>query len=77
MTDDKIISLLERMTMALEQQSQIFSPQKTDWQIGKVFVWRAEKNTVSPVTNSSALPLDLLKGIDHNAQILLENTRFK
>lgn len=75
MNEEKIISLLERMTIALEQQSHIVPKQETDWKASKVFIWRAEKNLVAPVQNSSALPLELLKGIDHNADILIKNTQ--
>lgn len=75
MTDEKIIPLLERIATALEVQNNLMPKESVDWKVGKTFIWQAEKETLKPVKRSSALPMKLLKGIDHNADILMENTQ--
>ncbi len=74
MTDEKIISILDRIATALEIQNGLLHTKPVDWQATKTFVWQAEKKTLKPVRHSSALPLNLLKGIDHNTDILMANT---
>ena len=75
MTDEKIIPLLERIATALEVQNNLMPKEPVDWKASKTFIWQAEKEALKPIKRSSALPMKLLKGIDHNADILMENTQ--
>ncbi len=74
MTDEKIITLLERVAIALEKQTKPPIKQTPDWKASRVFIWHADQRLLKPVQNSSALPMELLKGIDHNVDILTDNT---
>ena len=74
MTDEKIISALERIADALEIQNGVFQNTAIDWKESRVFVWTPEQKTLRAIKHSSALPLDLLKGIDQNLDILMQNT---
>ncbi len=75
MTDEKIITLLERMASALEQISAVPKEQNTDWESSRTLIWQPATLSLKHVKSPSALPLTLLKGIDHNADILFENTK--
>ncbi|MBV6657235.1 MAG: ATP-binding protein, partial [Devosiaceae bacterium] len=46
-----------------------------DLEAADAFVWHAESESLSPVAAVSALPLDLLKGIERSRDTLVENTR--
>ena len=47
---------------------------KIDWKEADAFMWQSEGGCFRPVKNVNSIPLELLKGIDQNIDILLENT---
>jgi hypothetical protein len=72
----KIEGLLERIAGALEQRK-MRAGDEMPVVLGTsdVFVWEAESAQLVAVPQGSALPLQLLKGIDNARDILFENTR--
>ena len=72
----KITALLERIAQALETSAgtaAAAAPQ--DWNAATAFLWRPEAKTLKLVTDTGALPLDLLVGIAPQIETLLNNTR--
>ena len=72
--DKNILSFMERSTKALETLSK--SKSKENILITKAdgYLWNADELQLIPVDNINAINLELLKGIDHTKEILLENT---
>lgn len=67
--------LLERIASALERASPPAAG-PVNFSAADAFVWSAEAGgRFIPVEKVSRVPLGLLKGIDHTASILLDNTR--
>ncbi|HMN37282.1 MAG TPA: ATP-binding protein [Hyphomicrobium sp.] len=67
--------LLERIASALERANPPL-PGPADFATADAFVWSADAGgRFIPVEKVSRVPLSLLKGIDHTASILLDNTR--
>lgn len=66
--------LLGRIATALER---LGPPRATapHWPGADAFVWEAEKLSLRPVSHVARVPVDLLKGIDRQRDILLANTR--
>ncbi|UCH76102.1 MAG: ATP-binding protein [Rhodospirillales bacterium] len=65
---------LRRIADALERlapPSQAWS----DLEVADAFVWRADVESLEPVTAVNRVALGLLQGIDHQADQLLDNTR--
>ena len=78
MTDDfaRIEAILERIARALENPAGEAQSGKTpEFADFDGFVWEPSVPELLPVREIAALPLDLLKGIDHAREVLLENTR--
>ena len=78
MNDHDIGPLLNRIAIALER----IAPDQNntgDLSTADAFVWHASANNsggwLEPVPKVNRLPLDLLKGINRQADTLLENTR--
>ncbi len=74
MTDGEIQPLLKRVAEALER----LAPEvraDADLAAADAFVWHAEAGRLEAVTEVNRLALGLLKGIDRQRDILLENTR--
>jgi len=71
----KAESLLERIAAALEKR--VGQNHEAQFTLGAAdaFVWEAEREHLVPVKEVAALPLALLKGIDHARDVLNENTR--
>lgn len=73
MTDD-ILPLLKRIAESLER----LAPQPAkpiDLATADAFVWEAETNCLQPIASVSRVHINLLRGIDRNKDILLDNTR--
>lgn len=67
-------TLLERIASSLERLAP--KEEKTVSLAGAdAFIWHPQSNTLDPVADVKALPLDLLLGIDQQKETLLENTR--
>ena len=65
---------LDRIAAALERLAPpIPPPQRFD--AADAFVWHAAGDTFQPIPHVNRVPLALLKGIDHAATQLLDNTR--
>ena len=74
MTERLNDSLLGRIADALERMVPMHKAE-TDLDIADAFVWRAEEESLEPVADVNRIDLGLLKGIDRQRDILLENTR--
>jgi uncharacterized protein len=74
-SETEILGLLTRIADALERTAPP-APAPADFTGADAFVWSAEDGgRFQPVPKVNRVPLGLLKGIDHTASILLENTR--
>ena len=68
--------LMERVAMALEAQSGTgVAKRPENWDIAGAWLWVAASHSLKPVTETGALPLDLLVGIGPQMETLIENTR--
>lgn len=74
MVDPSTNVLLIRIAEALERLAPMAPPRAT-LDDGEAFVWEAENERLRPVAVINRLDLDLLKGIERQAGILLDNTR--
>lgn len=63
----RIAEALERLAPPAERIN--------DLQAGDAFVWHAEGDWLEPIARVNRIELRLLKGIDHQADQLMENTR--
>ncbi len=71
----QLMGQLDRIADALESahgKNTAYFPD--DWGNSTLWVWQSHRMTLKPVLQNSALPLDLLVGLDHQAKTLLENT---
>ena len=73
--NDKILSLIERSTKALEKISKVNNENKIDISNENGYLWSAENFQLTPVKKINSINIDLLKGIDQTKSILLENTK--
>jgi len=71
MEDDKT---LRRIADALERLAPQ-SPPAVDLELADAFIWRADTGSLEPVESVNRLAIGLLKGIDHQADQLLANTK--
>ncbi|HRO50655.1 MAG TPA: ATP-binding protein [Hyphomicrobium sp.] len=73
-TDSDLTNRLDRIAAALERLAPpALRPQRFD--AADAFVWQAASLGFQPVPRVNRVPLGLLKGIDHAATQLLDNTR--
>jgi uncharacterized protein len=70
MTDD----LLRRIAEALERLSPP-RPALPDLNAAPAFLWDGAQHQFQPIKHISRVPIELLRGIDQQKQLLLENTR--
>ena len=66
--------ILERIAGALERLGPAATP-VIDLTAANAFVWRAEDGLLEPVGEVNRVELELLKGIDRQRDVLVENTR--
>jgi predicted AAA+ superfamily ATPase len=66
--------VLQRIAEALERLAPT-PPVQPDLDSAEAFVWRADVELLEPVASVNRVDIGLLKGIDHQADQLLENTR--
>ena len=72
--DDALLLRLDRITAALERMAPVpsLSP---DFEAADAFVWHPEPHPrLSPVPRVAAVPIGLLRGIERQKGLLLENT---
>mgnify|MGYP000082297222 CR=1 FL=1 len=74
MTDQTYIPVLERIADALERLAPARTPAQ-DLSVADAYVWHAEGERLAPVTRVNRVDLKLLKGIEQQADTLLQNTR--
>ena len=70
----EILPLLARIADALDRLAPPPAPE-VDLTAYPAYVWDGTHQTFQPVTAISRVPLDILKGVDTQKQLLLENTR--
>jgi len=73
MTPD-VLSLLSRIADALDRMAPP-PPPAPDLSAADAFVWHADPDHLEPVAQVNRVDLDLLKGIDRQRSLLLDNTR--
>lgn len=73
MPENDINPLFKRIADALERLSPR-PPAPADLDSADAFVWHADGGLLEPVTKVSRVDLELLKGIDRQRDVLLENT---
>lgn len=68
-----LLPVLNRIADALERLAP--PPPTLSFSGADAFLWQTEPDSLIPVPDVQAIPLDLLKGIDRQRQALLDNTR--
>jgi uncharacterized protein len=74
MNDPDLRRLLERLVEAIER---LAPPPPVDASLlaADAFVWHADAGRLEPIERVNRIPIELLKGIERQAEILLDNTR--
>lgn len=72
--DQRLIDLATRIAEALERLAPP-PPAPLDLSAAEAFVWHPSPARLAPVARVSRVGIDLLKGIDRQKQILIDNTR--
>ena len=73
MTEEDVKSMLERIAGALERMAPQINA-GSDLEVADAFVWHSERAWLEPITQVNRVDFVLLKGIDHQSDILLDNT---
>ncbi len=73
MSQGDLESRLARLTAALERLTPA-PPAPTDFAAAEAFVWHANPDHFEAIAKVNRVPLELLKGIDHVADLLVANT---
>jgi predicted AAA+ superfamily ATPase len=73
MNDDKLIEVLSRIADSLERVAPQTS-RRNDLDAADAFVWHANDQWLEPVPAVNRVEIELLKGIEHQQRILLDNT---
>ncbi len=71
--DQRLIELATRIATALERLAPPAAP-PLDLSLADAFVWHPDPPRLAPVAKVSRVAIDLLKGVERQKQILLENT---
>lgn len=70
----QILAELARLSRAVESLAP--SPRtENDFAAAECFVWNAETQHLAPVSKPNRIEIDLIKGVDHVRDILVDNTR--
>ena len=72
--DPALLETLRRIAVALERLAPP-PPDTPDLAASDAFVWHPDRALLAPVAEVSAVAIDLLKGIERQKGLLLENTR--
>ncbi len=72
-TDKELIAHLSRIADALERLAPA-AAEAPDLDAADAFTWHAEQDRLEPVAHVSRIPLDLLRGVDRQIDILRGNT---
>ena len=71
--NNKLIEEISKIRKILEDKY-TRTETKINWKEADAFMWQSDEGCFKPVKNVNSIPLELLKGIDQNIDILLENT---
>ena len=71
--NNKLIEEISKIRKILEDKH-TRAEIKINWKEADAFMWQSDAGCFKPVKNVNSIPLELLKGIDQNIDILLENT---
>ena len=76
MNDEELKSIAERLDRLVRLVERAVPPavQRADFAAADAFVWHAEQKALEPVGRVNRIELGLLRGIDRQRDILLENT---
>jgi uncharacterized protein len=74
MSEPSLLPLLQRIASALDRQAPP-EPPSAPLESAEAFIWHAEGGRLEAVREVSRVDLELLRGIDRNRDILLDNTR--
>lgn len=72
--DQRLLDLLARVADALDRLAPK-PPSPVDLSLADAFVWHPEPPHLAPVPKVSRVAIDLLRGVDRQKTILLDNTR--
>jgi len=73
MADPRLLELAARIAEALERLAPPTAP-PVALTAADAFVWHPAPPRLAPITKVARVPIDLLKGVDRQKQILLDNT---
>jgi predicted AAA+ superfamily ATPase len=71
--DSRLFEQLSRISAALERLAPVPAP-PVDLESAEAFVWHPDPPRLAPVSRVSRVDIDLLKGVERQKQILLDNT---
>lgn len=74
MNEDKLIKVLTRIADSLDRIAPQ-SARENDLAAADAFVWHADTEWLEPIASVNRVEIQLLKGIEHQQQILLDNTQ--
>ncbi|MFQ5971412.1 MAG: ATP-binding protein [Alphaproteobacteria bacterium] len=74
MNEQSLTPLLHHIADALDRMAPR-PDRQCDFASANAFVWQAERERLEPVDQVNRLPLEILKGIDRQRDLLLDNTR--
>ncbi len=74
MPEDRLEPLLQRIAQALERLAPA-APPAADLDSADAFIWRADVGVLAPVVRVNRIDVALLKGIERQRDILIDNTR--
>ena len=73
MIDNKLIDVLTRIAVALESVAPN-TTQKNDLNTADAFIWHPDIQWLEPIDSVNRVEIELLKGIEHQQQVLVDNT---
>ncbi len=72
--DQRLMEIATRIAVALERLAPV-APPPLDLGAADAFVWHPDPPGLAPVEKVSLVAIDLLKGVERQKQVLLDNTR--
>jgi predicted AAA+ superfamily ATPase len=71
-----LATMMARIAHAIESNAGTNTPYAPDdWGMATAWIWQAYNLSLRPIEDIGAIPLDLLVGLDSQAETLLENTK--
>jgi predicted AAA+ superfamily ATPase len=76
MNDEQLKSIAERLDrlVRLVERAVPSAPGRPDFAAADAFIWHAEQKALAPIAQVNRIDLGLLRGIDRQRDILMENT---